>query len=291
MLDYRSFLIDAYRLVTTPARAVYSHRSARKSEVPVGVLFYHRVSDELVNPWTMTEQDFLRQVDWLQKHFDLISLDEVQRRMREGNDRPAISITFDDGYADNCNWALPMLLQRNIPVTYFVASGHIASGKPFAHDAEQGQTLRPNSEPAIRALSQAGVEIGAHTRNHVDLGQIDDEQVLFDEVVAATRELEKLIERPVRYFAFPFGKREHLNSRVFEMAREHGFAGVCSTFHEWNQIGADPFHIRRFHGDANLSRLKNWLTFDPRNVHKNSPHPFPDVDITDNPVADDADDK
>ena len=47
-------------------------------------------------------------------------------------------------------------------------------------------------------------------RNHADLGSIADESRLYDEVVTATREMEKLIDRKIRYFAFPFGLPEQL---------------------------------------------------------------------------------
>ncbi len=271
MLDYQSCFIDAYRWATMPVRTLYARRAASQNQVPIAVLFYHRISNEWVNPWTMRERDFERQINWLSANFDMISLAEAQRRIQDGyNDRPAVSITFDDGYADNCNWALPMLLRRNIPFTYFVAVEHVMTGKPFPHDLEHGRSLRPNSIESLYSLARAGVEIGSHTRNHVDLGTVHDEGTLFDEIVTASHDLEELIDAPIRYFAFPFGKPEHLNPRAFELTHAHRFAGVCSTLHEWNRISDDPFHLTRFHGDPCLARMKNWLTFDPRNMHNRS---------------------
>lgn len=267
MFDIKSFTIDFYRFATLPLRNNFRRKAKASGKVPVGILFYHRVSDEFINDWTMSEDDFQRQIDWLEENFDLISLAEAQQRIRSGfNDRPSVSITFDDGYADNCNWALPMLMQRNIPITYFVTVAHPTTGTPFPHDVKAGQHLRPNTIESIKSLASAGVEIGAHTRNHVDLGQVDDPEVLFDEVVVATRELEEIIDRRVRYFAFPYGQPGNLNGKVVELAKQHGFEGICSTCKGWNHIGDDAFHLQRFHGDPNLARVKNWLTYDPRSV-------------------------
>lgn len=248
-----------------PYRA-WIHASAKKhGTMPVSILFYHRVADDDPNPWTISCDGFKRQIDWLASHFDLVSLEEAQRRINSGfNDRPTVSITFDDGYADNTVFALPLLIKRQIPVTYFVTTKHTIEGSPFSHDVQNGRTLYPNSGQTLRAMSDAGVEIGGHTRNHPCLADIDDETVLFDEMITATQEMERVINRPIRYFAIPYGQLEHLSSAVFRMAREHGFLGVCSAYGGWNEIGGEAFHLQRFHGDPRMPYLKNWLTLDPR---------------------------
>ncbi|MGI9516718.1 MAG: polysaccharide deacetylase family protein [Pirellulaceae bacterium] len=258
-------LIDAYRCITAPWRLLSWQKAQRQGTVPVGILFYHRVADEDPNPWTISCSAFRKQIDWLQRRFEIVSLVEAQNRIRSGQNRvPTLCLTFDDGYADNATFALPLLIKRKIPVTYFVTTVHATEGKPFDHDVELGRPLPPNSIETLRALADAGVEIGGHSRNHANLGSMDDPERLFDEVIVATREMERLIERPVRYFAFPFGQVENLNADVFRLAREHGFAGICSAYGGWNEIGGDAFHLQRFHGDPELARLKNWLTFDPR---------------------------
>ena len=54
--------------------------------------------------------------------------------------------------------------------------------------------------------------------------------------------------------------------RVFQLAREAGFAGVCSAYGGYNVPGDDPFHLQRIHADPDIIRLKNWLTVDPRKL-------------------------
>ncbi len=238
---------------------------AAQGKVPAYAIFYHRISDDHTNPWTMTRDQFKRQIDWFQEEFDLVSLAELQRRVDSGfNDRPTLAITFDDGYAENCEYALPLLIERGIPVCYFVTIDNITEQCAFPHDVQQGQELPINSIESLRALVNSGVEIGAHTRTHIDLGKVSDPLLLADEVILASREIEELIDQPVQYFAFPFGQRENLNHGVFSMLREHGFLGVCSAYGGWNNIGGDSFHIQRIHGDPSFERVKNWLSFDPR---------------------------
>jgi len=213
----------------------------------------------------MTREQFKRQIDWFQEEFDLVSLAELQRRVDSGfNDRPTLAITFDDGYAENCEYALPLLIERKIPVCYFVTIDHVVRQEPFPHDLKLGQDLPVNSIESLQTLANSGIEIGAHTRTHIDLGSVSDQAMLADEVIQASNEIEELIGKPVQYFAFPFGQRENLNHGVFSMLKEHGFLGVCSAYGGWNRIGGDSFHIQRIHGDPSFERVKNWLSFDPR---------------------------
>ena len=135
------------------------------------VLFYHRVADEHPNDWTMSTRTFATQIDWLRPRFDLVSLAEAQARIASGRNRiPTACITFDDGYADNMRFAVPLLLKYHIPFTYFVSTNHVLGGKPFPHDVAIGQPLAPNTPSQLRELAAAGVEIGGHTRSHADLG-------------------------------------------------------------------------------------------------------------------------
>jgi peptidoglycan/xylan/chitin deacetylase (PgdA/CDA1 family) len=231
------------------------------------VLFYHRIADDGALCCTHSNQLFQRQIRWLQKHCELISMEEVQRRVRRGyNNRLAACITFDDGYAENCDQALPFLIQQKVPCTYFVSSWHVLEGRRFAHDERTGSPGQPNTLQQLRWMAANGIDIGAHTRTHIDLGSITDQCKLYDEVVASGEELQGIIGKPVHYFSCPFGMPQNLNARAFEMAFEYGYEGVCSAYGSYNFPGDDSFHIRRIHAD-DMWRLKNWGTIDPRRTH------------------------
>ncbi|MFK7768530.1 MAG: polysaccharide deacetylase family protein [Mariniblastus sp.] len=265
MSDWNTKLINAYRFASWPYRCMRFHQMRKSGTVPIVSMFFHRIADTILNPWTMTCGMFEQQIDWLQENFDIVDLEESQRRIRSGfNERPTLSITFDDGYAENCDFALPMLIERRIPVTYFVTAHNVIHQEPFQHDVDRGQPLYVNTVESLRALDMAGVEIAAHTRTHADLGKITCAETLVDEVLTSSEEMEELIGRKMRYFAFPYGQRANLNPTVFAMLREAGFLGVCSAYGGWNQVGCDAFHIQRIHADPNFSRVKNWLTYDPR---------------------------
>jgi peptidoglycan/xylan/chitin deacetylase (PgdA/CDA1 family) len=266
---WKTCVLGAYYCASLPARRRAATERAAQQTEPVRVLFYHRVADELPNDWTMSTAAFAEQIRWLCTRFELVTLAEAQRRIRAGRNRiPTACITFDDGYADNMRFAVPLLLNHNIPFTYFVSTNFVLGNKPFPHDERANQLLTPNTPGQLRELAANGVEIGAHTRSHADLGTTSSEKQLTDEIVGCKRELERTIDREVRYFAFPYGRQANLSAQAFRVAYEAGYAAACSAYGGYNFPGDDPFHLRRIHADPELIRLKNWLTVDPRKLRQ-----------------------
>lgn len=264
MNPFRSKLTDLWRLGTAPWRTWNLRRHVSRRTVPVFALFYHRVADISQNGWTIPFADFRAQLMWMRDRFEFVTLEECQNRMRTGNDQPALTITFDDGYAENSEQAIPFLLAEKIPFTYFVTTEHTTNQKQFPHDADRGEPLPVDTVETLKALANAGVEIGGHSRSHPDFGKVTEPERIFDEVIVATKELEQAIGNRIRYFAFPYGQYCNLNNDVFHLLKESGFDGVCSAYGGWNNIGEDAFHIQRVHGDPDFTRMKNWLGYDPR---------------------------
>jgi peptidoglycan/xylan/chitin deacetylase (PgdA/CDA1 family) len=266
---YHEPLLRMYYAATLPARKLDASRRAAEGKCPAMVLFYHRVADVHPNAWTISRRRFREQINWIRDRFSICSLVEAQRRIASGDNRePIVSLTFDDGYAENCDDALPWLTAEKIPFTYFVATRHMLAGLPFAHDLQAGRPLAPNTPDQIRALADDGAEIGAHTRTHADLGAVADPVRLVDEMLGSRDDLEQLIGRPVNYFAFPTGMPANLSSAAFRLAFDARFWGVCSAYGGYNFPGDDAFHVQRIHGDPGWGRFRNWLTGDPAKLRR-----------------------
>lgn len=242
-------------------------KMAAAGRAPISSLFYHRVADTHPNDWTISREGFERHVDYCRHNFDLVSLSEIQNRCTTGRSyRPAVSFTFDDGYAENCEFALPLLLRHRIPCTYFVSLQHILTGQAFDHDLKAGRPLAVNTIKEVREMADAGIEIGLHSRTHIDFDEVTCRKTLKREITDAKAQLADLIGHPIRYFAFPFGLPKQLTPQAIAMVHEAGMRGFCSAYGAYNLVGQDPFHIRRIHGDCNFDRLENWLTFDKRKL-------------------------
>jgi peptidoglycan/xylan/chitin deacetylase (PgdA/CDA1 family) len=250
-------------------------RMALEGRAPISTIFYHRVADHGTNDWTISQCGFEQHIDYFRKNFDVISLSELQRRCEtKSSHRAAISITFDDGYGENCDYAIPLMLRHKIPCTYFVSLNHVQTGRPFAHDLKVGRPLRINSIAEIRQMSDAGIDIGLHSRTHIDFDRVTCRKTLKREITDAKAELEDMIGRPIRYFAFPYGLPSQLTPQAIEVVYESGMLGFCSAYGAYNLVGQDSFHIRRIHGDTDFVCLENWLTFDKRKLRNQPVIPY-----------------
>jgi len=278
MLGWREIALNAYYWATLPERRRAAAQRAASYTEPIRILFYHRIADDCRNDWTMRPRMFERQIQWLRERFDLVTLAAAQARIASGRNRwPTACITFDDGYADNRRFAIPLLLKYHIPFTYFVSTDHVLRGQPFPHDVKAGRPLAVNTLEHLREMVAAGAEIGAHTRTHANLGIGLTIDQLADEIVGSKRELESALGVPVRYFAFPYGLHENLSVEAFHIAREAGFWGACSAYGGYNFPGDDAFHLRRFHADPEFIRFVNWMTVDPRKLHAQHDFDYGDI--------------
>jgi len=264
---WKQFLLHLYYAGSYPVRAINRRAAELDGRLPIVVIYYHRVADDNASPWTVSNRTFTEQINWLRRHFELISLRETQRLVEIGeNHRPRVCITFDDGYAENCEHAIPLLVKHRIPCMYFVTTRNVLDATPFPHDVARGKPCRPNTMEELRAMASAGIDIGGHTYTHADLGRLTDPLKLRYELAAARHDLEDALGRSIDYFAFPFGQHENLSRAAFRMAWEVGYAGVCSAYGGVNFPGAEPFHIQRVPVDPWTIRLKNYATLDPRKI-------------------------
>ncbi len=264
-----------YQRLTQQRRQKLLSTLQGRAQVPVAILFYHRVADSYPNAWTIERQDFVHQLDWLQENYRVVSLAEAQHQIRTGQCKePTASITFDDGYADNARFAIPELLRRGLTATYFVSTSFVREGRCFPHDERCGQPLPPNSIAELQEFSEQGIEIGAHTSSHADLGSLSDIAAIRAEIVDSAQELESWLGKRVRYFAFPFGLPENTSQLAVDVIREHGFDGFCTAYGAWNWPESEGFHLRRIHADPGIEKLKNWLTFDFRKLQDRAVLPF-----------------
>jgi len=267
MFTWKLLVRPCYYAATWPYRWWLRRVAEAEHRAPVIVVVYHRIADDRATPWTTSNRMFARQVDWLVRRFDVISLEEAQRRLRIGdNTRTAVSVTFDDGYAENCHQAIPLLVKRRIPCTYFVTVGNVLAGTPFEHDLALGRRFLANNPEQLRAMAAAGIELGAHGYDHVDLADIDDPTELRRQVVDAGQCLAGCVGRRVRYYAFPFGQICHLSSRAMDLAYGAGYEAVCSGYGGYNFPGQSPFHLQRIPVDDSMAQLANCVFLDPRRL-------------------------
>jgi peptidoglycan/xylan/chitin deacetylase (PgdA/CDA1 family) len=102
------------------------------------ILCYHGLCDDALakNPWVpdyfVTQSAFDAQLGYLRQRAHVLPLAEAFVRLRDGSLPPrAVSITFDDGYANNLTLAYPVLQKYGLPATIFLSTAYIESGDLF----------------------------------------------------------------------------------------------------------------------------------------------------------------
>jgi peptidoglycan/xylan/chitin deacetylase (PgdA/CDA1 family) len=107
------------------------------------VLAYHRIGDpnapgfDTFKPnLSATPAAFAAQMDFIYQRFNVISGSELVAWLQGQHTLPPhpALITFDDGYRDNFECALPILQQRNLPAIIFLATDYIGNSAPFYYD-------------------------------------------------------------------------------------------------------------------------------------------------------------
>jgi len=97
----------------------------------LSILMYHRISAQIdpLFPGEVDAARFDRQLDFLKQCFTIIPLREAGQMLAEGRlPARAACLTFDDGYADNAEVALPIMQQHGVSATVFVATGFLDGG-------------------------------------------------------------------------------------------------------------------------------------------------------------------
>lgn len=124
-----------------------------------GILMYHRVAREDHDPWNLCvlPDHFAEQLEFLRRSVDCVALSALggSARFWSGK-RVRIALTFDDGYRDNLEHALPILERYGVPATIFVVSGRLGSGREFWWDALERCILRASTLPSSLTLTISG---------------------------------------------------------------------------------------------------------------------------------------
>ena len=174
---------------------------------------------------------------------------------RESGDVAAI--TFDDGYRDCVELALPVLRAKRLHATLFVPAGWL--GKRNAWDASRPQREILTARE-LRGLDPDSITIGAHGLTHTRLSQMPPRQ-LQAETSVARKVLEDACGRAVTLCAYPHGQRDDFDLSAERAVEDAGFIAACSTRFGRGSGLAERFCLRRIGlepGDS-LTRVERKL--------------------------------
>lgn len=101
---------------------------------------FHRVLDPADPRWKTCDPDytlsvdlFTRSLEFFRRHYNVVAMEDVLAARRGQNSLPPrpLLITFDDGWADNADFALPQLHKHGLPALMFVVADAVGARQPF----------------------------------------------------------------------------------------------------------------------------------------------------------------
>jgi peptidoglycan/xylan/chitin deacetylase (PgdA/CDA1 family) len=165
----------------------------------VTILCYHSINND---GWRFStkQKDFLKHVGLLEKYYMFISMDDFEKYLKESIkfERPAILLTFDDGYKNITNVA-KILKEKNIVPTVFLIGD---TKKANREEIENNLPLLSMNE--IKKIMNMGWNIGSHTMTHADM--LDKKTDITYEIADSKKMIKKTTGKDVYYLAYPKGR-------------------------------------------------------------------------------------
>jgi peptidoglycan/xylan/chitin deacetylase (PgdA/CDA1 family) len=181
---------------------------------------------------TVTPENFKSQMHFLRRNrVEVLTLDEVLAGKK------GVALTFDDGFKDCMEYALPTLRALRFPATFFIVAGAVGGTDGWMRGTPMPEE-RIVDWSDLRELLGAGMTIGSHSMTHAALTPA--------EIADSKRVLEERLSVPVRHFAYPRGE---YTPEAVGWVRQAGYAAGWAT-----KGGSDaPFTRRRLPVSANAT--------------------------------------
>ena len=206
------------------------------------ILMYHNV-DAKAGFNTVSAENFERQLRYVQQHWQLTDMDTY---VRECHTNPHLAtVTFDDAYYNLYTFGQGVLNELKIPVTVFVPVYHVGSDNCWDEEIPDYQKIETLSWLGIEDLSQNPLfTFGSHGMTHVSLRHLSKEETVKD-LQESKQLLEDHLQKPVNYFAFPFGQRKDFGCATPELLQQIGYKAAFTTLWKLNNLHENPYRLRR----------------------------------------------
>jgi peptidoglycan/xylan/chitin deacetylase (PgdA/CDA1 family) len=206
------------------------------------ILMYHNV-DEKAGFNTVSAENFERQLRYVQQHWQLTDMDTY---VRECHTNPHLAtVTFDDAYYCLYTYVKAIANELSVPITVFVPTHHVGSYNCWDEDNSEYQKIETLSWLAIEELSQNLLfTFGSHGMMHISMRHLSKEETVKD-LQESKQVLEEHLQKPVDYFAFPFGQRKDFGCATPELLQEIGYKAAFTTLWKLNNLHENPYRLRR----------------------------------------------
>ena len=209
------------------------------------------------------QANFARQLRFYAHRFDDAGPDRLRSVLAgDRHDRPAVAVTFDDGYRDNYDVAAPMLEEHGLTGWFFVSPGRLrdlaTDGRTV--DGEDASAFMSSDE--LRDLLARGHVVGCHTHSHARLSRDLTPDQLHDEIVVARRRLADLLDDPIDSFCWVGGEEWTYSAAAQARVEAAGYALAFTTNCQITTAATNRLSIDRTNIEANwpLHQVRFYLS-------------------------------
>lgn len=195
----------------------------------VPVLMYHSIGTERHNDAVISPELFTRQMAYLHSHdYHPVSLDQLYAYVTRDEALPVrpLVLTFDDGYRDTYDIALPILKKYGFKSVMFLPGHQVGSRFSTAE---------------LQDMKQAGMEICAHGFSHRPLNKMSRTGQQ-EEIARVKNILDQKLHQDTRFFCYPDGK---YNRTTLSLLREDGYRMAFTMTPGWVHYGDNPYALHR----------------------------------------------
>jgi len=235
----------------------------------IKVLLYHNLADSRQHfANAINKKSFRRQLEYLKNNYNIVRISQEGEWIGLSDDKVNILMTFDDGFINNYEVVLPILVEFGIHACFFLISDCIEEGNVphFAQksysDSNRSPEFRTVNRAQVKEMFEKGMTIGSHSSSHEDFSKLDLEKA-WKEASQSKQEIESLLATKVECFAFPWGfyKEEQL-ARIKKLFRrvfivEHGFN--LKDDHVFHRNEVDGYYHMFGAASGSLDWFKNIL--------------------------------
>ena len=224
---------------TVAAALLLAAACSRRPDVPI--VTYHSISTA-GDEFTVSGEAFAAALDGLRNRgFHTVTFHEWLAHADEGTPLPPnpVIVTFDDGYEDAYTTSLPALRARGMRAVFFVVTSFVGADESHRIVRDEGGIRRRYLIwPEVRALADAGMEIGSHGVTHRRLADLTSEEARA-ELTRSKEQLEAILGKRVEIFAYPYNS---VRRWIEPLARDAGYrAAAAGSVHG----SADRFALYR----------------------------------------------
>ncbi len=202
------------------------------------ILMYHSISQPPENPnkiFTSPEL-FEAQMRYIRRrNLRGVSVRELLRAERTGNANGLVGLTFDDGYEDFLQNAVPVLERFGFSATVFVVADMLGQKNDWEFRHEPRPEIRILGVEGVREVAARGMEVGSHGMRHLRLSGLEPE-LLEEEVSHSRQVLSEVLDEAVDGFSYPYGSIDRAAAWAVQRA---SYAYACSALWRVEQNAYD----------------------------------------------------